>query len=196
MELDPEHRGLLSFKADVLYQQRDFEACIAHLSQCAGRVTQNGKALAGDGADDIWVHDHLTLARCLILQKDIANAMSALQVALRRIAIAEPRHAVQVRMYFHLHSICHYAEGQFEKAIELGKVALEANRHWGWKSDKGHAGVYATIARSYAAMGDLDSAVRTMQQAVCYETPWDPENAAKARALLVEFEETRRGAVA
>ena len=75
LELDPEHRGLLLFKADVLYQQRDFEACIAHLSQCAGRVTQNGKSLAGDGADDIWVHDHLTLARCLILQKDIANAM-------------------------------------------------------------------------------------------------------------------------
>ena len=88
--------------------------------------------------------------------------------------------AVHQRRMFMGMSRCFYHKGNYANAIGAGEVAIEMNRHF--------PQVHKYVALSQRAVGDIESAVRTMLRAVHYETPWDDSNKEKA----LEMYETMR----
>ena len=78
---------------------------------------------------------------------------------------------------------CFYEIGDYTPAIQVGESAIQMNRHY--------QDAYTYVALSYKALGNIDEAVRTMQKAVVYETPWDPENVARLRVLAVQYAQKR-----
>jgi len=162
---------------DVLYYLGEFDACVAHLSQCAENETFGGEQI-GNFAD-FWVTDYLTIALCCMDQPspDVGRALVALDKALEQAENSRvPKH---VRELYYRVGICCSDIGQFDEAIRFGMQAVAINRHY--------EHVYSPVARAYEGRGDLDGAVRTMQQAVCYETPWDAANVVTVRARLKEL---------
>ena len=67
-----------------------------------------------------------------------------------------------------------YETGQYEKAMEYGNKARERNCHV--------VGVHRCVALAQWALGQEQAAINTLQQAICYEEPWNAIN----RAALIE----------
>ena len=86
---------------------------------------------------------------------------------------------VQVRRSVMGLARCAYEMKVYDKAIAASEWAIEMNRSF--------PGVYKYKALAEKAMGDLDAAIVTMNQAVLYETPWDDDNRRKALALYDEL---------
>lgn len=80
-----------------------------------------------------------------------------------------------------------FLSGQYDKAIHASQAAIEMNRHF--------EGVHMYKGLSEKALGRLDDAISTMNQAVLYETPWDNHKRQQAfdlyKELLAMREETK-----
>ena len=85
----------------------------------------------------------------------------------------------QNRQVFMGLSRCAYELGVFDRSIFAAEAALEMNRHF--------QGVHKYKALSEKASGDIDAAIRTMNRAVLYETPWDEDNKAEVLKLYNEL---------
>ena len=72
-----------------------------------------------------------------------------------------------------------YELGKYDKAIEIGSIAIEAFRQC--------PGVHKYVALSQKAKGDIDEAKKTMSRAILYETHWDKDNMQKNKELLQEL---------
>ena len=82
---------------------------------------------------------------------------------------------VQQRKVFMGISRCFYECGDYDRSISAATAVLEMNRHF--------PGAHKYKALSEKAKGDIDEAIRTMNRAVLYETPWDEENKADVMQL-------------
>lgn len=67
----------------------------------------------------------------------------------------------------------------YDCAIYAEDLAVHMNRHF--------ADVHEYIAKAHKAKGNVTEAIKTMQRAVLYETPWDIENVQKQLMLLEEI---------
>lgn len=63
---------------------------------------------------------------------------------------------------------CNYELGQYDSCIGASEALLKMNRQF--------PGVRKYMALALKAQGKLDEAIRTMQRAVLYETPFNDEN--------------------
>jgi tetratricopeptide (TPR) repeat protein len=95
---------------------------------------------------------------------------------LTEIEFASPPEQRQVYMGL---SRCAYEMQEYDRAIQMGMVALEMNRHFP------QAHKYVALAQK--AIGDCDAAKATMTRAVLYEAPWDDNNLESNRALLKQM---------
>ena len=91
-----------------------------------------------------------------------------------------------LRRSWYDYSICLYETGDYAAAIEAGEYAISLNRHYD--------NAYDYVALCHKAMGNLDEAVRTMQRASYYETPWIQENVDRVNALLAKYTAERDAA--
>lgn len=87
--------------------------------------------------------------------------------------------APQQRQVFMGLSRCAYELGVYDKSIAGAEAALDYNRHF--------PGVHRYKALSEKALGNIDAAIRTMNRAVLYETPWDECNKAENLKLYKEL---------
>ena len=85
----------------------------------------------------------------------------------------------QQRMLFQGLARCAYETGKYEKAIATLEPALEMNRSF--------PGVHKYKALAQKKLGKLDEAIKTMNQAVIYETPWDEDVQAENLSLYREL---------
>ena len=83
------------------------------------------------------------------------------------------------RKIFHELIRCFYEVGNYSKALGCGEAALDFNKHYD--------GLYKYIALSHKALGNLEQAIDTMNDAVVYEAPWNEAGKAENRRLLEEL---------
>jgi tetratricopeptide (TPR) repeat protein len=91
----------------------------------------------------------------------------------------------QNRQVFMGLSRCAYELGVYDKSIRAAEAALDMNRHF--------PGVHKYKALSEKASGDIDAAIRTMNRALLYETPWDDGNKAEVLKLYNELLSEKNG---
>jgi tetratricopeptide (TPR) repeat protein len=73
-------------------------------------------------------------------------------------------------------SRCLYEIGDYEFAMDMGKAVIEMNRYF--------QQVHKYVAMAQRESGDQASAIKTMQNAVLYEAPWDDKNKEANRDIL------------
>jgi tetratricopeptide (TPR) repeat protein len=166
--LEPEHRMILSLKADILLEQQQWSACAAHIDSYFNKqhFEINGTRISPVAVQEVHVHDSITLVKCLIKLEHFDRAETVLQEIVEASGGLESFPAVQQRDLLYLFSWCFCGQGRYENAIDFGNAAVKSNRHY--------ERVYEPIALSFERSGDLIAAIKTMQQAVIYETPWNP----------------------
>ena len=72
-----------------------------------------------------------------------------------------------------------YELQQYDKAIEVGKLAIEDARI--------RPGVHKYVALSQKAQGDIDNAKQTITRAILHEYHWDEKNLQKNKQILREL---------
>ena len=76
-------------------------------------------------------------------------------------------------------SRAYYELQQYDKAIEIGNLAVEDARF--------RLGVHKYVALSQKALGDIDEAKKTITHAILYEEHWHEDNLQKNKQLLREL---------
>ena len=116
----------------------------------------------------VHVHDNITLVKCRTKLEHFDRPETVLQKIVEASGGLGPESfsAVQQRVIYHLFLWCFYGQGRYENTIDFGKIAVKSNRHY--------ERVYEPIALSFERSSDLIAAIKTMQQAAIYETPWNP----------------------
>ena len=84
----------------------------------------------------------------------------------------------QTRELFTSLSECAYQMGDNHLAIQLGKDAIEMNRHFPWS--------HKVVALAKKKNGDLEAAKQTAAEAVVYEAPWDEKHKANVQEWYKE----------
>eukprot|EP00934_Nitzschia_sp_Nitz4_P004516 Nitzschia sp. Nitz4//scaffold100_size80364//69150//70262//NITZ4_005350-RA/size80364-processed-gene-0.40-mRNA-1//1//CDS//3329532112//4506//frame0 len=74
---------------------------------------------------------------------------------------------------------CFYELGVYDRSIAASEAAIMTNRHF--------PDIHKYKALSEKAQGKLDAAIRTMGQAVLYETPWDDDHMKEVQTLYYEL---------
>lgn len=125
---------------------------------------------------------YLLQCRAYESQGEWSKAYTIYHSMLASIEDPESESPVTQRKLFMGMANCFYELGEFEKAIAASEAALTMNCHY--------PGVHQVKALSEKAMGSLEEAIKTMNCAVLYETPWDDDNKAEVlrfyNELLVE----------
>lgn len=101
-----------------------------------------------------------------------------------RIITKPAQYVYDTRFMTQAASQCFFGLGKYEEAIEFGNEAIELNRHY--------EDVHRCVALSHKALGNYAAAIRTMQRAVRYETPWDKANVQRCKDLLAVLVEEQR----
>ncbi len=128
---------------------------------------------------------HINISEAYINLNQFESAKLALRDAMTN---CEETDAVFSRQIFANFARCTYELGQLEESIRYGEYVIEMNRHY--------EEAYTYVALAHKAMGNLEEAVRTMQRAVVYETPWDPVNVQKVKELAAQYTRERDEAAA
>jgi hypothetical protein len=120
----------------------------------------------------------LVSAKCAMATENWAEALEHYKTVFQD-KYTPFRTPIDDREVFACISRCYYELGDFDRALELGKGALEMNRHY--------HGAHDYVARSYLALKQYDDAVATMRRALAYETPWDFANVDNVKVKLEKF---------
>lgn len=128
-------------------------------------------------------NDILYLTLCMSLGEAHLGKQENHNLALvafkKAMAVAKDSDSTNIRAIFAGASQALYKFGKYDMALQLGLKSLQFNRHY--------EGCYEYVARSYIALGNIDEAIKTMEKATYYETPWDPVNVAKVRSIFEEL---------
>uniref|UniRef100_A0A7S4A9X3 Tetratricopeptide repeat protein n=1 Tax=Pseudo-nitzschia australis TaxID=44445 RepID=A0A7S4A9X3_9STRA len=176
-------------KTKVLLDSLDTAAAENQTEQI-GRITQQLEELKKNSVNTIKLANsgfdlYIKIAKCYEAMKDYEEAIETYNKITSAIYYDDPNADAgtpsQQRMLLMNMSRCFYHSGDYEYAIQLGKGAIEMNRHF--------PQVHKYVALSQKASGDLKGAVRTMGRAAMYETPWDDFN---KNIVLEMYEELQR----
>ena len=107
--------------------------------------------------------------------EDWENAVGSYVTALKHMDNVDALPPAETRKLFMGMAECSFKAGMYERAIATSDVALEMNRSF----DQVHK--YKALA--YKEMGNIEDAIKTMNRAILYETPWNSENIQKNIAL-------------
>ena len=88
------------------------------------------------------------------------------------------------RTIFHQLTQCFYELGDYAKALECGNAAVQMNRHF--------SGLYKYIAPTHKAMGNIEQAIDTMNDALVYESPWEQLGKEDNKLLLDQLKEEQQ----
>lgn len=176
-------------KTKVLLDSLDAAAAESQTEEI-GRITQQLEELKKNSINTIQLPNsgfdlYIKIAKCYEAMKDYEEAIGIYNKITSAIDYDDPNPDAetpsQQRMLLMNMSRCFYHSGDYEYAIQLGKGAIEMNRHF--------PQVHKYVALSQKASGDLKGAVRTMGRAAMYETPWDDVN---QKFVLEMYEELQR----
>mmetsp|Transcript_11697 Transcript_11697/g.19214 ORF Transcript_11697/g.19214 Transcript_11697/m.19214 type:complete len:354 (+) Transcript_11697:3-1064(+) len=172
---------LQTTQAELLFVDSKYEEAVAKSESIIASMSACTTAAQPD--NELVMENLQNIAHCYLAQEDYKSAMSIFQRMFQIADAAPARFTRHIRFVLHEASRCMFAMGKYDDAIAYGQGAVDMNRHYD--------GVYKHIALAHRAKGDLDAAVRTMKQAVRYETPWDAKNVENCRALLTQLESER-----
>jgi tetratricopeptide (TPR) repeat protein len=163
LKLEPEHRACLFLKAELLSYGKKFEAAISLTQSFTGTKTTHGSKVISK-YKEWWIRESQLLASCHMGLKDWQAAKLEIRKCVDWLV---PADAIEFRNCMDWMTKCDYHLGEYQEAVVLSKGLFDSNRHY--------EGIYEPVADSYEAMGQLEMAVHTMEQAVAYEQPWNKE---------------------
>jgi tetratricopeptide (TPR) repeat protein len=182
LALEPEHRGCLFLKSELLVYTNDFRGAIEHTASFTDKNTMSGQVL---GDHYKWQRrEHALIAKCHMRLEEWETAVLFIR---KVVATLNPNDAVEFRNMLDCMTKCDYHLGKYQEAIAISEGLFETNRHY--------EGIYEPVANCFEAVGDFDGAIRTMEQAVAYEQPWNREANKLLKAKLVDLR-TRQAASA
>ena len=166
LTLEPNHRGCLMLKSELLFYMREFDEAILQTQSFTQQETHLNTRIEASCLQKKRAVESQLIAKCYMRLKDWNLAVGYWREGFSGLGHG-PEDAKEVRESLHGMVTCYYHQGEYAKAISLSDGAIEMNRHYD--------GVYDHRALAQEALGDLDGAISTLEQAVAYEAPWDPK---------------------
>ena len=164
-ENEQELAEIKTVTAEVCFLEEDYETAVS-LSEAAIDMQPQETVVLGNLRN--IVSSYMALNK-------FTDAMRAIQ-RMFKIVNDPNKYIHDSRFLFHSCGRTLYGLCEYEKSIDMGSMAIEANRHY--------EGVHEYVARSYQALGRWNDAILIMRRAVRYETPWDLGNVQRNEQLL------------
>jgi len=180
---DPFYPNLAFKRAELAAAAGEYTLGAAILAESTATFQEDGRhsyhMKTSEGQANYYNHFRL-LGHCLLGAGRASEAKDVLQAGTQLVENEMGKHPKIDRDFYADFTWCMYELEEYEKAIGLGEEAvIDMNRTY--------AECHKYVALSKQALGDLDGAITTMRQALCYETPWDTANLDEIRVLLAQL---------
>jgi tetratricopeptide (TPR) repeat protein len=129
LTLEPNHRGCLMLKSELLFYMREFDEAILQTQSFTQQETHLNTRIEASCLQKKRAVESQLIAKCYMRLKDWDSAVGYWREGFSGLGHG-PEDAKEVRESLHGMVTCYYHQGEYAKAISLSDGAIEMNRHY------------------------------------------------------------------